>query len=185
MGDLDIVDGTQRTSTARMANGPLELTSAQISNYVSIGPVTLKAPRVSSNKVLKFANVGHVLLAEAAVTIDLKNSRMRILPNGEKPRALAQRKQAGAQVSDRSGRRPLGIQGYPSAKSVTVSVVTPGSLAERAGIRAGDRVVEVGRDSNVGDALQTAFSASEAFSIIVERDGARVKLTVPAEETRG
>ncbi len=71
----------------------------------------------------------------------------------------------------------LMLQGPPP----TIKSIVPGSAAERAGLRAGDRIVDVGteRDPSVGQVISTIQKhAGDSLLLRVERAGTRVDVPV-------
>jgi hypothetical protein len=93
-------------------------------------------------------------------------------------------------VGDEGERPPLKIGVVPGPEDgrpgVPVDAIVAGSPGERAGIRAGDRIVRVGarRVETVYDYVRALREVppDETWRVIVERDGSRVTLSVgPAE----
>lgn len=80
------------------------------------------------------------------------------------------------------------IMGYPSA-TATVATVTPGSVAEQAGIAPGDRVVEI-NGSTIDTFLDlqsyVRLRPNQEMAVTIERDGTRqtLRLTSAAETDR-
>jgi regulator of sigma E protease len=80
-----------------------------------------------------------------------------------------------------TGRGYVGIYAWVEP---VVDYVEPGSLADRAGIRPGDRIVSVG-GAEVRHTVDISFAlagASFPLELAVSRDGQRVSLSVPAPE---
>ncbi|RMG11963.1 MAG: M20/M25/M40 family metallo-hydrolase, partial [Planctomycetota bacterium] len=81
--------------------------------------------------------------------------------------------------SRRGGRRArLGVT-IDTREGVRVASVVPGSVAERAGLQAGDRILSFGEKhvADFGDLRRRVAEAQGEVAIVVERDGARKILT--------
>lgn len=90
--------------------------------------------------------------------------RIRLRPNG----ALAQPFR-----HDRSG-----LQVAPRDRAWTVVSVDPGSPAEAAGARVGDRVPDLTPRGSIGLEWETSDPRGGTFDLVVERDGTRVPLQI-------
>ena len=80
---------------------------------------------------------------------------------------------------------PVGRAGVTFMIEPLVGRVEPGSAAERAGIRAGDRIVEAGGKpvKEMPDFATTVAAAKNApIPVTVERDGSRLGVTLPPAE---
>ena len=82
---------------------------------------------------------------------------------------------------DSVSRYELGDIGIDWVRRPQISLVNPGSPAERGGLRRGDVILAVGGERNVAQPVvieRINASANAPLALIVERDGAEVPLTV-------
>jgi S1-C subfamily serine protease len=99
---------------------------------------------------------------------------------------------AGQAQLARSGSRPYfgSIPDFSTTeKGYAIQGVSPGSPAEKGGIKAGDVIIRLG-DQNVGslddfDLALRKFTAGQEVDVVVRRDGADVPLKVTLERPRG
>jgi predicted aspartyl protease len=177
---LSIVAGTEFSGRGMRASGPIEFSGGVIDTSLSVGSFVVDKPRVNFDPKLQYGNLGRAFFEQCAITIDQANRRLRVRPLNVAVPAVSKK------VENRGGKRRLGAGMRPLDGSLSVAFVEPGSLGERAGLRAGDLLLEVdGSAVTFADAkaLTDALDADDAFTLTVERGSERVDLEVPAAES--
>ena len=97
----------------------------------------------------------------------------------------------GPDFSEEKTLEAIGIEPWRLAVPAVVGTVTEGSPAETAGLRPGDRIVEIGGEpiegwQGIGRQVQEQGRANEPLPVTVERDGQRLELGVaPRKESDG
>lgn len=167
--------------TLPLASEPVEVARAstvnrQYSVYAAPLKGTVQVANVKlENPTLQFMegsrpNVGTDFLRNMAVTIDRKNQRLRFVSDG-RPVAPAQR--------PRIGLLTMGVQDG----QIPVQGVVPGSLAEKAGINAGDVIVKINglpvAPMKAGDVAMAMRATPLRFTVL--RDGGEVDVDIPLE----
>jgi predicted aspartyl protease len=167
--------------TLPLASEPVEVARAstvnrQYSVYAAPLKGTVQVANVKlENPTLQFMegsrpNVGTDFLRNMAVTIDRKNQRLRFVSDG-RPVAPAQR--------PRIGLLTMGVQDG----QIPVQGVVPGSLAEKAGIKAGDVIVKINglpvAPMKAGDVAMAMRATPLRFTVL--RDGGEVDVDIPLE----
>ena len=83
------------------------------------------------------------------------------------------------------GPGPLGLSFDNRSSWVVVARVEPGSIAERSGIRAGDRIVTANgvpiRRRVNWDVAGMTFDLARSLPLLIEREGRRIELSVTLE----
>ena len=140
-GRLPIVEGSRRMGRGMRASGPVEFVFARLDGDLTVGPLTLRNPKIRYDGKLPHANVGRTFLEGAEVTVDLASERMRIRPlrsDGVHESGSAARAQRTTQRAD-GERRTLGIGLGSIGGELSIAQVIPASPAETAGIEVGGR----------------------------------------------
>ena len=157
----------------RTVNSTFEVSRATLDGTVVFGPQTIVNPELSFNSLFKKVNVGSELLAGFSITIDQRNSRMRIEPGKN-----------ADQVRRANPRRSYGLMIDPRAKPMTIMRLQPGSIAERAGLQAGDIVREINgvaaETMLMGD-MAKAFRGSPV-KLRIERGGESLDITMSFDD---
>jgi hypothetical protein len=154
----------------RTASGDYSVSEARLRGSVRVGGLVIERPKLHFMD-LPSANLGSDLLRSLVVTVDRKNSRVRLVSSG-KPLELSERHRLGIMThGPEDGRLPI-------------ERVAPGSPADAAGLRAGDEIVRLnGRAvvemsaSEVGDAMQT-----RPLAIALLRDGVILDVKLGAKD---
>jgi hypothetical protein len=154
----------------RTASGDYSVSEARLRGSVRVGGLVIERPKLHFMD-LPSANLGSDLLRSLVVTVDRKNSRVRLVSSG-KPLELSERPRLGIMThGPKDGRLPI-------------ERVAPGSPADAAGLRAGDEIVRLnGRPvvemsaSEVGDAMQ-----ARPLAIALLRDGVTVDVKLGAKD---
>jgi membrane-associated protease RseP (regulator of RpoE activity) len=154
---------------ARTASGDYAVLESKLQGAVHLGGISIENPKVRFSG-LPQANLGFDLIRSLVVTVDRANARVRLVSNG-KPLEPTERPRLGIKaLGPEDGRLPVGE-------------VVPGSPAEAAGIRAGDKIERLnGRavSEMSGPELGLAMMA-RPLTITLLRDGATVEVTVAAK----
>jgi hypothetical protein len=164
--------GTERTirqDQLSLTAGPFYQYLARLDDDVVIGRHVLTRPMVHLSNVDEPA-LGWAYLRHFAVTIDQKNKRVRFA------------RAAGDPIRHR-----MLVPGFQiESATLTVTNVFPGSGAERAGMRTGDRIVSIGgvpltRVYPINPEFPPA-AGGDAVWVVLEREGQQMRLLVPVEE---
>lgn len=163
--ELRFTAAPQVVGQARTVSGPFEIKSGTLDGMVRIGDLEFINPEITIAGPVRRVNLGARFLAPLALTFDQKNARLRIeRPAGAANAQPAQPKRYGLMI----GMLPDG------AGPIELNGAAPGSIAERAGIRPGDRLVAInGRPiaDIPREELPTLFRSSP-ITLTIERDGA-------------
>lgn len=172
---------------ARLLGGESTVYAARLAGVAAAGALRLVDPEVHILDLpLPAANLGSGLLGGTLVDVDYERGLVRFVPatSGVEPAA----------ASPAPARRRLGIAVAPGAPGpgglplvdggLPVGGVDAGSLAEAAGIRAGDRIVAV-NGTAVTDldapGLGALFGGHDRLEIDLLRDGAERTVVVPGD----
>jgi hypothetical protein len=182
--EVPLVAGTEREGRGRRASGDVVFVVGTLDGDVRFGGVTFARPEIRFSPGQPVLNVGHDLLRGFALTIDQPRGRIAFRHAEAAAPRPAQVAEAQA-VPAHGGKRVLGVEMLRDGSApMHVESVRPGSLAERAGVRAGDVLLAVDGtaiDHTRPDALVRALAGAAAFELTVERAGARMTLAVPGE----
>lgn len=179
-------DEPREIGYARLLGGEAAVYAARLSGVASAGALRLVDPEVHIMDLpLPAANLGSGLLAGYVVDLDYERGLVRFAPAplGGEPAAAA--------PAPPSARRRLGVAVAPGIPGpgglplvdggLPVGGVDAGSLAEAAGIRAGDRIVAV-NGTAVTDldapALAALFGGHERLELDLLRDGVETTVVV-------
>jgi len=182
--DIPVVEGSRKTGHGRRASGDVTFTVARLDGSLRVGSLTLENPEVRFDPGLPHANVGYSLLRHFALTIDQPSGRMRVTGASSKPTEPdAKPKAAPAGAPARKG--SFGIQvAFDGSPEIRIASVVPGSLADGAGVRAGDvlRAID-GRPVTHGaiEPLSDAVASGRPFAVELEREGERLTLAAGGE----
>jgi len=151
---------------ARLVGGNRDIKHAQLNGSIQFAGFEFKNPQVAFMTPSPGAgNIGSGILADYVVSIDQKNH------------LIGFRKQAGAGVAtnDNKPRRiGVGFRGAPGGTVLTVASVSPDSLADKAGLVAGDVLLKLNErptEQYEMSELRTLFGSNEPLKFDVERDG--------------
>lgn len=177
------------------AIGPTEVRAATLDGDVRVGKFSFPRPTLSVRALPagfpQLALFGSAVMQHFTVTIDQRNARIRLTRSGPdaitlgSPMSGPGPSRAGGAAPASGEPRRVGIafafSGGPGGK-VQVNMVVPGSLGERAGLRAGDVLLEL--DGKAASTLTEAalgeiLRAWREVPVVVERDGQRVALRLP------
>jgi hypothetical protein len=166
------------------SQGTFNLRGARMSDRSQVGATVIDSlPVVFRNRAGPLAGVA--FLEEFVITVDDVNGRIRLVPHATPVRFAAaswerqgDRTARAAQQASR-GRYMLGLRvsGTPS----TVVAVEPGSNVEKAGIRVGDVVLEVGKtpvERMTAADWQRFLSDGSSVPITLARGGERYEALV-------
>jgi hypothetical protein len=164
---------------ARTPMGDADLWAADLDGDLEIGALRITKPRVRIGDLpqiagRKLGNIGSAALSQARLTVDVANARVRIEPGeAEAP--------PGTQVVKNDRPYRVGILAVPGQDELLVQSVVPGGAGEKAGLRAGDRIVAIAREN--GDAIplmeaMKAFGSPEPVRVTFLRDTERIVATL-------
>lgn len=157
------------TGSARTMFNSFTVYEATCREPLKIGRHEFTRPVVSFSEIFKHANLGYDVLRHFSLTFDQRNHRVRL-----------DRAEAGAIATAPQYRAGLILE--PGDEKMTVREVVAGSAAEKAGVRAGDRLVSVnGRAAETFTPmeLRKTMTAPKPVRLVLKRGGE----SVPVELT--
>lgn len=151
---------------------------------VDLGGIKVKSPVVSVNEGKGGANgesaaydylLGAEILKHFTLTIDYPNKRIFFKPNADFGKPFE---------ADKTGIRLT--SGGPDLREFTITGILPGSSAEAAGLKAGDKLVSINGMGSVTRTLQEwrdylRESGQATFDFVVERAGEKIAVKVEAK----
>ena len=171
---------------ARLVGGERELKLAQLDGEIQFGGFRISDPQLAfMSPTTGYGNLGMGVMRDMVVAVDQRNSLIsftRAAGNhvqasaGGPVRMMRRGGPGGAVMANPSERRQIGLafMGMNDPGNLRVDTVIPGSLAEKAGFKAGDRLTTMnGRDLSdysMAD-LGQLFGSSTPLVIEVQRDG--------------
>ncbi|MCB9838684.1 MAG: aspartyl protease family protein [Phycisphaeraceae bacterium] len=157
----------------RSVSAAFDIRQATLDGAMRFGGVTIENPAIQSTPVAKQANIGAQLLSNFLVTFDQRSGLIRFTPGA-----------AGAPATAAAPKRRLGIMPAIRGDEVTLQAVLPGSAAEAAGLRVGDRITAVNGKpiAELGMAgLGREMAVRPTVVITVEREGRELTFSVTLE----
>ena len=170
MDEVATLDGPTRRATARLVGSERELLGRQLDGAVRFAGLTFENPWIMFlSPSAPVANVGSEVLDGLRIEIDQSSGLVALTPVGQIPATPASPRRLGLR---------LGGQGGDVSN---VAGVDPGSLAEQAGLRAGDKIVLLNGQplAEYGQDLGALFRGTTPLVFEVDRQGERVVLRIP------
>lgn len=167
--DLPLATPLVEVGRARLVDREMVVRGAKLSGTVQIGRYTLENPQLDFVDIAREqANVGPAILNQFTVILDPKNDRLR-LKGPEDGRIVAAERPKRYGIQFRS----------PDATPLEVSGVIPGRPAEKAGLRPGDRIVEINGRAAAGMSADERSQAlrESPLRLVVQRGNE----TIPVE----
>jgi hypothetical protein len=163
--DLPLASPPVEKHRARTVDKEFVILGAPLEGRVQVGRYTLENPDLSFTD-LPMANVGYEFLRRYAVTLDVRNHRVRL--------------EEGAMAAPPSpAPRRYGVRMIPSSSGgLEVAGTDAGSPAEKAGLRPGDRILSVnGRETKALDPAEVAaLLRFSPVALVIEREGKRLSI---------
>ena len=164
---------------AGTVSGTATVWRARLAGEVKVGTLVYTDPEVQLSELLdQWANIGFDLLRELTVTVDQRHHRLRMERTAAAGAALPARRRVGVMFAQMHS--PAGGLAFTDG-GLKIEQVVPGSLAEKAGLVAGDLVLQVnGRDIQEfapGDLMET-LGGHDAVRLRVRRQGQVSELTI-------
>lgn len=181
--DLPLDGPPQVIGRARTVSGAFEVLGARLEGDLSFAGITLEDPQLTFNDRFRWANIGNQALAGHALVIDQVNRRIRFDARGEEiEEPVAEQPQRIMRRGPSGG--PSGTPRYGVAMAMRpdggmqVSRVLPGSIAEAAGLRAGDLILKLnGSDvAALEQAQKSAAFGRSPLNLTVQREGQEVEI---------
>jgi predicted aspartyl protease len=169
--DLPLASPLVEKHRARTVDKEFVIMGAPLKGELKLGRYTLENPDLAFTD-LPVANVGSDFLRRYAVTLDVRNHRVRL--------------EEGATAPPPSpAPRRYGVRMIPSSSGgLEVAGTDPGSPAEKAGLRAGDRIVSVnGKETKALDpAGVAALMRVSPVTLVIEREGKQLVIEMSLDE---
>jgi len=166
----------------RTVNTEMVIRGALLEGAVSVGQYRWEKPFVVVSDELPMGNLGGTALASFAITFDQRAQAMRfeqkaplVSPPMPQPKAPVQN--ASAPPPPGSGLR---FAGHPGSSDLEVYDVAPGSPAAKAGVTAGEKLLEINGASVASlsdDQRRAAFRASP-LKLKLAKDGVEHEVTI-------
>ena len=176
LGAKPVVAGQGRTVDATF-----EILSSPLDGSVQIGDINLDNPTLTFTERTTQAHMGMSLLGNFALTIDSTNRRLRFDSPGQ---AVAPTTPGGGpqrRVVQQGGKISYGIQfAGLVGDALDVRGVNPDGIAERGGVKAGDRIVGMNGEKVQSLSQPERIESLRGSPLILEvaRDGKTLELTL-------
>jgi hypothetical protein len=159
---------------ARLVGGERDIKFAELQGSIEFAGLSYENPRITfMSPAPGQGNLGSEIMDELVVSIDQENQ----LISFQKPAGREQVKKAG-----KPRRLGLMFRGMQGQGALTVGNVFPGSIAEKAGLLAGDNLVSLNdrpaADYNMSD-LRELFGSTTPLFMEVERGGQMKAVHIP------
>jgi hypothetical protein len=174
-----VVDGLPLAGEARVVGrastsfNEFEIRAAPLDGVLRVGRHELSDPQIEFSDIFPHGNVGGQFLSQFEVTFDQKNGRMRLTREGEGDVSRQPRYRVGMML-DRGPEGGLRVDG-----------TIPGSPADRAGLREGDRVLRIngeGVETLEPGAIGRVFGRPEEIRLVVRRGDNELELRLTPEK---
>ena len=157
----------------RVVTSSFNILQGEMKGTLSIAGNTVRNPTVQTTDIMDHCNIGVDFLSHIALTFDQRNLRMRFdRPEGAGPITL------------KPEPKRLGIKPSIRGDLVVLEEVIPGSAAEEAGLRVGDRITAVNGKPIEGlgmAGLAKEMGVRPTVVITVEREGEELTFSVTLE----
>ena len=174
MESLPLTDAPTSGGKARLVGGQRDIKHAQLDGSILFAGHEFENPDVAfMTPSSGHGNIGGRILDQFVVSIDQKNHLIAF-----------QKSASGAVAANDKEPRRLGVQfrGMPGGSVLTIGLVAPGSLGEKAGMLAGDVLLALNdkptEQYGMSD-LRTLFGSSEPLKFDIERDGVSKTIEIP------
>lgn len=175
--DLPLKDKPVVVARARTVNSEVEVKAATLNGTVVFAGYGISEPEVSFNTIVQGGNLGMEVLGDYILRFDQHAKLVQFERSGS---ASSKPKRTG-----RGGRPRLGVMMAKSnmngVTEMTIDKVLEGTPAEKAGLKAGDRLIAIGGKeiaSMSDDDFRAALGAGDKLELTIERDGKEMKLPV-------
>ncbi|MFG0275806.1 MAG: aspartyl protease family protein [Phycisphaerales bacterium] len=160
------------TGVARSSFNTFLIKEARLEGDGELAGFTLERPVVAFAEIFPQSNLGYGALRHFRMTFDQRTGLVRFEKPGDGPVTFEGRRGTGMLIAPP-------VEGRPEVASVT-----PGSPADRAGVRVGDVLLAIAGeavDASVFGSLRSRMEAAEGLEITLERDGAAFTVTLTSE----
>jgi hypothetical protein len=198
MKSLPLKSEPVHRGTARLVDAEIELYAAPLQGTLRVGEYTFEDPEIVFADRFPSGNLGYGFLGHFAVTLDLKNRRVRLDRQDDEVRAasisgpIRKTRTSGGAVGSPHGIKRMapgvssrkrygvmfpGIDGNP----LGVKGVASGSAAEAAGLRTGDVILRMNDRivAELDSQERVRMLRASPLTLEVKRDGS--KLTIKME----
>jgi predicted aspartyl protease len=160
------------TAVARSSFNTFLIEEARLEGDGEVAGFTLERPVVAFAEIFPQSNLGYGVLRHFRLTFDQQAGLVRFEKAQPGPVTFKGRRGTGMLIAPP-------VEGRPEVASVT-----PGSPADRAGVRVGDVLVAIGGeppDASGFGALRERLEGAKGLEITLERDGAPYTVTLTSE----
>jgi len=168
---LPLAGEPRKIGEARTVTGAFAISSVKLGGNAQIGAHVLHQPELVIGVPSPAVNLGGRVLQQFALTFDQRNARLRITRG------------AAAAPSGSTKRYGILLAMQPGAPML-VDGVESGSIAERAGLQAGDRIIQLNGQpvDELNMAARAAALRGSPVTLLVERTGREIELTLSLDD---
>lgn len=193
MPELEFLSEPTVVGRARLAGGEYPVRQAQLDGVIRVAGVEYSNPQVQlASFVDGFANLGAQVIRDFVVTVDPRNERVQLEHGASSVDAPAQNGGPTAiRIGRGSGPRRVGIAFYGAPGGtlpvqdggLAIREVISGSLAEAAGLRAGDVIQELNSTPIAAfdtTSLGAVLGGQEPLEFTVQRGDQELVVRIPS-----
>jgi hypothetical protein len=170
---------------ARTVNTSFDVWSVQLDGTITVAGNEFVDPVVGYNEILPNGLIGYQILKDLVLSIDQRSKRVRLVPPAVAVVAAVDSTVTGAGGAHRAARdarsaerRRLGVAIAIRGEQLAVDRVMEGSAAQKAGMQAGDVLIEIAGKPATQARMQQALGGQGPIVIKLERAGKSVEITL-------
>jgi predicted aspartyl protease len=191
MKELPLANEPKVMGTMKLVDREMDIYMANLEGEAAIGSIKMNNPSLTFGEHLPAGNLGYRFLKDFALTLDIRNRRLKFekIDQAEQTGQARQMRRAdmsGGGPSRRvvrnggnSNRKRYGMMFRGSTDgAMSISGVQPGSIAEKAGLTAGDTVIRLNGKEIAGMSQEEriSFFRGSPLTLLVDRDGEEVRV---------
>lgn len=176
-GKLHLDEEPKKVGEANLVGGTMDLLGAKLIAEAKIGKHAFEEPDLRFGEFFPVGNIGYQVLKDFEVTIDSANKRVRLERTGSAQAAIVAPATAGTAAAPPNRRYGIQLHGI-DGESVDVAGAEPGSIAERAGLQAGDKILEMNGKPLAGLSREERIGClrGSPLVLLVDRGGEKVEI---------